>query len=274
MDKEVATKVSELIDNITLQLDRSIKLVRKHCSHHEYLEYFHKVTAVNGALYDVIAPLLYEHPELQNPTKPTLIGFSMQDYYLSRGGQAQSLFELDLWVKSAIREWLKSCRAGVARRAEEIEELITTNYHGIDMFYALGAISDEFSLLEEHERSEILTRKLVGAFPEWPEAWIGLAKCYLESEKYEDANLAIQNALPLAYKTGNYVREAIYIKIYIALFTKHYAPLEEMLVALIDYVPSPASVDCELRDDIIKYIPRNAVKESTLENYKIAIINR
>ncbi len=68
IDTVVAEKVSELMLNISGQIDSSVALIRDSCSSAEFESYRRAAGRVMGEiLFEILNPLYAEHPSLKPP---------------------------------------------------------------------------------------------------------------------------------------------------------------------------------------------------------------
>lgn len=116
---------------------------------------------------------------------------------------------------------------------------------------------------------EALLRRCTEIQPDDPYYPIRLAEhYYYYASDLKKAFEAISAAVEKAEKSRMFVRQAHGTRIRIALDLKDYSKVEESLVVLSSYSPSPGSPDVALERDFLKKIPPGAVRDDVVARYK------
>lgn len=137
-----------------------------------------------------------------------------------------------------------------------------------------ATLASEYHLLGRLKEAEDALNRVIALAPDRPEPWINLAEHYhYHAIDLRKALAAIQTAIENGRREGNFVRQALGVRIRISLEMEDYGSVERTLRELMVYKPKPGSIDVDVESDFLKRIPTGKIEKQLLDDY-IAAVNR
>jgi hypothetical protein len=139
-----------------------------------------------------------------------------------------------------------------AARLRALNFLLASEYRGADRF------ADEertYHLLHEQYPNDPL-----------PLVFLAGSKLYCQ-EQAEAALLLIEEAIPIADRSGNFRRLALGVKARIALELRAYSEIEGILRALLALKFEPSNLDCGIERDFFDRLPADVIDKGRAQEY-------
>ena len=131
-----------------------------------------------------------------------------------------------------------------------------------------GLLAGEYCAHDLLEKWEDLARFETKLFPDEPVPWISLAGFLLHAkEDLVEALATVDVAIKKAEQKGEWVRHAYCTRARIARAMEDFGLLEATIKHLIDYQPTPGSIDIHLEHDFVATMPAGKIDEEILGKY-------
>jgi hypothetical protein len=138
-----------------------------------------------------------------------------------------------------------------------------------DNLYALKLfLASELRLQDRHSESETVYTLLHDDFPDRPLPLISLASQKLYAEDDPEAALRIiDQAIEVAFRSGDFRRDALGVKGRIALALERYDLVEEVMRQIIPLRTGRGHCDCGMERDILDRLPPGTIDEEVRRQY-------
>jgi len=139
--------------------------------------------------------------------------------------------------------------------------------------HILSSLASEYQTMSRSDDAEQTIRKAITISPQSPELWIKLAEHFHYHDVDLEKALAVtETAVDKAMDEGNFVRQALGVRVRIATEARHYSVVEKTLRTLLDYEPKPGTIDVKLEGDFLNAIPVGKIDEAVMNAYKEALL--
>jgi hypothetical protein len=121
---------------------------------------------------------------------------------------------------------------------------------------------------DEIEKAKVLYLALHAERPDRPQILISLAEMLLwPAEQPEMALSVIDQAIEVAFRTGDFRRNALGVKARIALALRRYDMVEEVMRRILPLKTARGHFDCGIERDFLDRLPPGAIDESVRSQY-------
>ena len=121
---------------------------------------------------------------------------------------------------------------------------------------------------DEIEKAKVLYLALHAERPDRPQILISLAEMLLwPAEQPEMALSVIDQAIEVAFRTGDFRRNALGVKAKIALALRRYDMVEEVMRRILPLKTARGHFDCGIERDFLDRLPPGAIDESVRSQY-------